>query len=811
MNRTMNRPRPITAPHHASLRAATALAGCLAGLVLLASPALAGESAHQGGTLGIECEVPRRTPAGKLIIDDGSWRALCEADRAVALHYARLVESTRDRLIIALDRLPAPLRDDLVAHLGTNDTLDGWSYENAPILNGLRTVNPRLHSIAERWKGGILSAEVWETGRPVGDDWHPKLRARACGAGEDGRVARGAAVLVWLDPGDVRERWTPAMVQRTVRASLERRSDPFVAVDHIPGIVTAPTSDTRVLTGPDGRVRRLDACFAGVPEEALAMRLSLRDPMKTGTRTMADCAPGRVGVRRYAWAHRNGVFVIPYEAVTETGADHADRGKPLLGQSPSLPLVSWSASRPPTASEMTEDAEKDDPEYEEAWHLVRDTCRVPRTRDMVRTGDCAGSLNGQPVAGSVVRRYRFREAQDDIDPFRIYWKPVDPNPGSTPEWTWSNGPQTPWRETVLFCDGDPPVIPGPGISEPVEETRPVPDCRTAHAGRFSEGQRTGFIQTIDYPEDWPVADVEIRTIADDCFRPVENKGKVFRTGDACPVGYVGRVVEERKLRWWTRDWRVPEGRPADRTAAQAAAAYDADPAQSGLAWYDKVTLVKDWSASRGPSCRRPSSDGGERSYDVDGDGRGDYRTYAEARDAGHPTIREVSGDCGTCRGPGSRGERREPSDISDDRESRGGGDRSGFGSFLDDIGLGGLCSGRHCFAATTPVTLAGGRLVTMGDVAPGDILAQGGTVRRVIHGSALELWALNGVRVTGEHWVLFGGTWIAVSEHPEARRMAGEAVVRVVNLETSTGEIGCGAEIFADVATQTRATGRKAS
>ena len=515
------------------------LAGALAASLLL--PALLAAplatipvpAQSQGGTLGIDCEKPRRNADGKLVLgDDGSQRAICEADRTTALTYAGAVRETRDRLRAALAVLPPPVWDDLVAHLRTDDDVDDWSYDDDDAKDLLEDLSKeakktdpngsaaRAHGVAEHWDDGLLD------GSGVTADWRGSVQARACGFGAGGEILPGAAILVWLDPDVVRDRWTPQMVQRTARAWLESQSDRFVAVDHVPDVVTA----ARRLSRADGRVRdvsgvaAIQACFSTVPVGALAMRLTLRRGAERGSRAVRCTDPGQVGLRRLVWSRQNGVFLVPEDAVQEDGSDHPDRGEPLIGESTDLPLV-------------TDEA---DGEF-----LAETTCRDPRTIDAVRVADCDAEINGTPVKGVHVRRYRFREVQNDpTDPLRIDLAPVGPDPNDAANALGviapSGDPHPVWEQTTLFCDGEVPDSDAPDIPprDEVPDNDPdwtVPDCPTQWPGAYEQGKRTGFRQVVTYPPGWPVDEVEIRTIDDDCFDPVKRTGSVSRTGSACEV------------------------------------------------------------------------------------------------------------------------------------------------------------------------------------------------------------------------------------------------------------------------------------
>ena len=538
-------------------------------------------------TLGIDCDQPRRNADGKLILsDDGIARARCEADRATALNYAAVVRETRDRLRSALAGLPPPLWDDLVSHLRGSNAIGNWDYTNTDDLERLKDL-PDPYRRANYWKGGILEGTTYP------DDWRGSVRARACGTGSR------EAVLVWLHPGDpndpddpptIRDRWTPEMVQRAVRAWVQRTEGRNRLVDRIPDIVISE-NEVKQVWRYNGRERALlQDCLDILPEDTLAMRLSLHRDIDTGRRT-ERCADPQVGMRRLMWARHNGIYIVPDRAIINPPEDrdgdgrhdpHPDQGEALLD--------------PPVTDEA------------QAWRLISQTCRTPRTLDAVRPDDC----EGDNVTGVHVRRFRFREVQETTKPYKISMVPVmrDPDDPVNPLGVIApdGGPHPVWEETTLFCEGELPDSDAPDIPEPVVDPDwDVPDCRTHWGGRFDEGSRTGYVQTIDYPEDWPVDDVEIRTIEDDCFRQVEQTGSETRQ-PACPAGHSGKIIERRSFRWYNRDWAVPSrhdnGAEGDRTFKQARDAWKADPSQAGKKWYEKVVLVRDWHLDR-ETCEAP--------------------------------------------------------------------------------------------------------------------------------------------------------------------------------------------------------------
>ena len=101
---------------------------------------------------------------------------------------------TAGRLRLALQTLPPPVWEDPVAHLRTDDAVADWRFTDAatmarlralgtaaanaglPVLSPDGTITARqAHDVATHWQDGILA------GSAVGADWHPAVRARACG------------------------------------------------------------------------------------------------------------------------------------------------------------------------------------------------------------------------------------------------------------------------------------------------------------------------------------------------------------------------------------------------------------------------------------------------------------------------------------------------------------------------------------------------------------------------------------------------------------------------------------------------------
>ncbi len=690
------------------LRVTTALAlVAFAALPLATLPARSLAQAAEEGTLGIDCHLPRRTPEGRLTLDGNGHlhRAMCEADRTYALAIAETVIRTRRTLDLALRGLPLPVWRDLVAHLETSDRVDTWTFTDAVTLNRLRDLSaaappgdPNVlataesaHGRARFWAGGLFAASSFGQADP---QWRRHVRARICRSGP-----RTAWALTWFDPAAVRARWTPRMLQRAAFERFASQSDDAAAAARTPQIVTAAGT----LRDHRGRERAIsadpaiNACFSTVPAGALALAMTVRTDGDRGERVF-PCDGDEVGRRRFTWESENGVYVVPETAILPAGTDHPDRGEPLLGQSPSTPL----ASSPPTGTDLSDPAT--DPPGTAPEFLRSSSCRTPRTLDAVRPVDCPAVINGVDVQGTHVRRFRFREVQNDpLDPFRIDWVPVMPDPldptNALGVIAPAGNPHPEWAHVTVFCEGFVPPSDAPPVPQPVEDWTP-PDCPTQWGGSFDQGERRGYTQHFDYPAGWPKDDEEIRTIDDDCFNPVAASGTEKRPRRNCPAGHVGATIEARSFSWWNRDWAVPSrhagGAEGDRSLGQAAGAHDGDPSQAGLDWWDVVTLVADWHVVAN-TCRVPSSggdgddDGGNSNshggnYDVDGDGVGDFdneedaNAYNEHFGTPGSTVDEVE-NCGDCEGHG--GSERPPSrptnrpddggDDDDDDSSGGGG------------------------------------------------------------------------------------------------------------------------------------------
>ena len=304
-------------------------------------------------------------------------------------------------------------------------------------------------------------------------------------------------------------------------------------------------------------------------------------------------------------------------------------------------------------------------------------------RDYVQTQSCDSTINGNPVKGSVIRTFRFREFQDDpTDLNRVYLKAVKRDPGNA-----ENPLGVPlaedetahplWSQTTLFC----PDIPDPElplISEPVVFTEGIKTCKQQWGASY-EGTRTGYVRKVVYPEGWPVRQTESKYVDDDCFMPVPNRG-IENGTDACQAGYEGSIAKTREVSWLNRLWAVTDnyypgfGRRMPMPAGINDAIAQVNTDQTGLNWYDRAT-VGGWNITSNScqiicpfgyyrvnsiTCQRVLSNSQnnesqtETTYDTDGDGYTD--SYSPNSDGSHHgSVNNTSGFGSSASGPGNQG------------------------------------------------------------------------------------------------------------------------------------------------------------
>ena len=599
-------------------------------------------------TLGIDCDKPRYTTGGKLILDfDNVYRTKCETDRATALNYAQVVSSTRDTLQKVFRSVPQPLWDHLVKHLhetdsDARDTIHDWVFPadntDLALINGMANSEPAalIKHNANYWQPGIMDKTS------VNNVWHSLVQARACGMTWNTDSDRPeidpffGTVLIWLDPGNIRDRWTAQMIQHTVRAHMEGEDGYGAKSERIPDLLT----DNRKLVDAQGQENVnsfvLRTCLdkePAIPSGSLIMQIPLRYLTEVESKSISCTNSSyKVGSMTLESARHNGINIVPMNAIRPDGTPHPQRGKPLMRE------FTNPVDRPVRVKQVFDE----NGEITSNSPLVLDpvplnaplsypnlinsrplfltkACREPDVRDYVQTQSCDSTINGNPVKGSVIRTYRFREFQDDpTDLNRVYLKAVKRDPGNAENplgvpLADDDAAHPLWNETTLFCP-DVPDPELPTISEPVVITEGVKTCKEQWGASY-EGTRTGYVRKVVYPEGWPVRQTESKYVDDDCFLPVPNRG-IQNGTDACQEGYEGIISKNRELSWFNRLWAVTDNHypTFDRRMPLTANIHDAvfwsGIDQSPLMWYDKVAAGS-WNITSN-SCQIICSDGHER-------------------------------------------------------------------------------------------------------------------------------------------------------------------------------------------------------
>jgi hypothetical protein len=105
-----------------------------------------------------------------------------------------------------------------------------------------------------------------------------------------------------------------------------------------------------------------------------------------------------------------------------------------------------------------------------------------------------------------------------------------------------------------------------------------------------------------------------------------------------------------------------------------------------------------------------------------------------------------------------------------------------------------------CFGPDTPISLLGGSIARINTLRPGTILVDGGVVTAImrIETGDNKVFSLNGVNVTGEHYVKHGDAWIHVKDHPDATPNPDYNSPYVFCMNTSTKYITIGDDVFSD-------------
>lgn len=215
---------------------------------------------------------------------------------------------------------------------------------------------------------------------------------------------------------------------------------------------------------------------------------------------------------------------------------------------------------------------------------------------------------------------------------------------------------------------------GRGYSGYIVERRDVTRASTRHE------ELTSLDRNYDVPGPWTRLDNRCYYIATDTWHQEQL---------SCQWGWY-----TRQRRTFTHRLRIWEDRSKGRNDLGVSVSGWRNVTGRRLIAWDYALPNDEWYDWQRSNCSRPGQVGGvtpshpgvspsgnpstNTSYDVDGDGRGDYRTYAEAIAADHSgTIRSVDGGCGACNGPagGDNG-------SGEDNNSNGG---NGGRSFWDKV------------------------------------------------------------------------------------------------------------------------------
>ncbi|WP_216365168.1 MULTISPECIES: hypothetical protein [unclassified Roseobacter] len=480
-----------------------------------------------GGDLGIDCDVPRRAPDGRIILDwRGEREALCEADRTTALNHAALLETVRDRVARALHELPPPLLNSFLAHMDAGLPVAEWRPNQADLqfIAELAETYQRgtwFNRAVDTWRNGVLA----DTG-VVPEEWG--ISVAVCGV-RDAFAGGSWQVLTWMDNATLGERWTPEMVQRAVAAWLDDR-DGETGAERAP-VVTAGTTDAPLLRRTDGHELAPMDCMGNlsgspwadaIPEPHLTMetRASVRPSRKV--RVLACTNLEEVGYTREARHPWRGVFV-----------DTAGNPVPLTH----------------------EGVAKND-----GWVVIENTCRPPEERDVLEIAECEEPYTmewtGEQVYGRTHYSFRFREHRAPLtaapeEQIEVVLLPI--NGDGT--WTLAGQQQTPQpNPPSLFCEpGEAPD----GIGGIVTETTfPVDSCMVTHSSKFPEGTRTGHRVRYDFPDHWKISDYTVEWIEDQCYILLPTPHEETRAV-RCPAGQNGLIREGRSWTVWHRHYANP--------------------------------------------------------------------------------------------------------------------------------------------------------------------------------------------------------------------------------------------------------------
>ena len=96
-----------------------------------------------------------------------------------------------------------------------------------------------------------------------------------------------------------------------------------------------------------------------------------------------------------------------------------------------------------------------------------------------------------------------------------------------------------------------------------------------------------------------------------------------------------------------------------------------------------------------------------------------------------------------------------------------------------------------CFDENTPIQVSSGLTLAMKDLVIGDILANDNAVTSLykINGKGVQMYLLDGIKVSGGHKVLYNNKFIPVSRHPHAIRTLESSMLACINTENRSFKI----------------------
>ncbi|WP_170566174.1 hypothetical protein [Ruegeria atlantica] len=386
-------------------------------------------------------------------------------------------------------------------------------------------------------------------------------------------------------------------------------------------------------------------------------------------------------------------------------------------------------------------------ERDGVWRDRTRHCRAPRTQLRQDTQVCdlvmrtAEQVITVPGEGMLVYDYFWTEVPDPDDPSQVTWQPSDKDGNILP------APLGYVSTEMTFCDGTskPPTS---AITPSTRSWSEEEDRACSNPAWWTDGHqvwgRTATEETYSYSgafADWEATPDLYTTVilshtpwaqrANYCRRWHHETRPQAITSD-CASGYSGTRSYVRTAITQGTDWEIhPDQITTTYTPWVLTAKNCRRPAPPCPVWRRERGQCDNHAPAggdrRGGGRERPEGPG---SFDVNGDGRGDFQNAHAARAAGYDSGREVSGTCGGCNGPG-RG-----------RESGGnkGGEKKivctamnaayGFGSFRQAIWL------AHARDSLTPYHQTGYHLVFLP------------LVRRA-YGS--DDWRARGIRKSLEH------------------------------------------------------------